>query len=764
MRILKRLLLAATICISFLIFIPLLGAAQVTEPNPEYSVVNATFNSLPNFETGGVIERVDMRTVESMGYDPSRTWEAGQRPADVVKVGDVDSGLGASELNLSQISEITGFDMSQLTVGNLEFLEGVTLEEFLKDIPFLEDWEASDIPELEQIEGYGQVFSGDKTLGEIVEANPELAEAEVLDVFRDLPIDSIPNLDLASLSDFAGIGDDVLSDIPGLGDVPLGSFPIPVAMPSLNFFPRQDIAFQSKEYLGSKPTPQSVSGGTDGTEIWRPMACSGGCPHIELADNGWEGANWMTKEHRVRDGFGFLGSIFDEAGAYRLPFGSNFALQVTDTEEKTGNANWGLAFRVCKRGIIDLGCTAYFLEVPLGIETVEGDNILTGIRDGLGGSTVPMDAPPGYEDLRPDIPPELQGYVGVVAGGYGVSLCGDGPGGVKMEALATAFHQIESLGAGGYEAVGIFVNLSPTEIGRALGKYQYMSYREDVVAAIGSTPAGAELIRVARSGQKPTADQVLRGFPPEDQDALFMRDQTNNIETLIARGYEGGRIIEILGQMHIRGAGVLDNGDLDSTTARDGLGTSVKAYGEKFLEYYLAAEAKLPDGDENERCKSTGEFINPSADGIKSFSRRFSASAIYNPVTGTNRPHSGDDLLTPQDSLIVASDGGVLEVLQDKCSVGPTCGYGDFVVIVHDNGFETLYAHLSRILIANGSRVKQGQAIANSGGARGVKGSGGSTGSHLHFEVRQNGSPIPPASVVDYNRTVRDLSNESREN
>lgn len=754
MLLLIRYCIIGLLSLMLVLFVPSTSPAQSLDFAE--GVVSTTFNQLPPYAEGGEVASVDAETAEQLGYDPGRTWAAGDLPSEVVRLGDIESGLGAEEFTLEQIAEVTGIDLAELTLADLAFLEGISLEEFVKDIPFLADWDIADIPEL------AEVLSGDGTLGEVIDANPDLAELPVAEVLGELPVSSIPNLGSAELSDFAGIGNQTIANVPGLGDVALGSFPIPVAMPSINVFPRQDIAFESKEYSGGKPTPQPVSGGTNGTEIWLPMACEGGCPHIELADNGWEGANWMTKEHRVRDGHGVLGQIFDEAGAYRIPFGPSFALQVADTAENIGEADWGLAFRVCiKNAFVDLGCTAYFMEVPLGLSTKEGDNILTGIRDGLGGSTQPMEAPPGYENLRPELPPELQGAIeaNTPVGGL-TPLCGDGPGGVKMEALAEAFHRIESAGAGAYGAVGIFVSLSPGETGRALGKYQYMSYREDVIAKIGSTPAGAALIRLARSGARPTTEQVLSGFPPEDQDSLFTEDQTNNIELLISRGFEGERIIEILGQMHLRGPGVLDNGELDSTRAKDGLGTSVKAYGKRFLDYYKETLAKLPDGDENSRCKSTGTFINPTADGYQSFSRRFSASNVYNPVVRTARPHDGDDLAIPQGSTVVASDGGVVELHQDKCSVGPDCGYGDFLVIVHEGGYETWYAHLSERLVAHGSRVKQGQAIARSGGAMGVKGSGGSTGPHLHFEVRQSGKPIPPETVVDYSRTVRDVARD----
>jgi murein DD-endopeptidase MepM/ murein hydrolase activator NlpD len=76
-------------------------------------------------------------------------------------------------------------------------------------------------------------------------------------------------------------------------------------------------------------------------------------------------------------------------------------------------------------------------------------------------------------------------------------------------------------------------------------------------------------------------------------------------------------------------------------------------------------------------------------------------------------------------------------------------GYGKHIRINHGNGYETLYAHLSKFSVARGAKVKRGQLI-------GLVGSTGkSTAPHLHYEVHKNGQPINPAFFF-YN----DLTNE----
>ncbi|MDE6483845.1 MAG: M23 family metallopeptidase [Duncaniella sp.] len=101
-----------------------------------------------------------------------------------------------------------------------------------------------------------------------------------------------------------------------------------------------------------------------------------------------------------------------------------------------------------------------------------------------------------------------------------------------------------------------------------------------------------------------------------------------------------------------------------------------------------------------------------------------------------DRMHYGMDIsLCVGDTITNPMKGTVSQVKNDPR------GYGHYLIVVHDNGLETRYAHLSKSLVSPGQRIEQGEPIALSGN------SGNSTGPHLHLEVRYRGLPLDPRAV-----------------
>ena len=100
------------------------------------------------------------------------------------------------------------------------------------------------------------------------------------------------------------------------------------------------------------------------------------------------------------------------------------------------------------------------------------------------------------------------------------------------------------------------------------------------------------------------------------------------------------------------------------------------------------------------------------------------------------RMHEGLDFSCPTGTPIYAADGGTIT------KAGTFGGYGNCVIIKHDNGQETLYGHCSKINVSVGDKVYKGQVVANVGNT------GRSTGSHLHFEVHVGGKAVDPWSYI----------------
>lgn len=108
---------------------------------------------------------------------------------------------------------------------------------------------------------------------------------------------------------------------------------------------------------------------------------------------------------------------------------------------------------------------------------------------------------------------------------------------------------------------------------------------------------------------------------------------------------------------------------------------------------------------------------------------------------GHSATHHGVDVAVKIGTPIKAMAGGIVMVA--KGDGGWNGGYGNYVVIGHDNGTQTLYAHQSKISVTQGQRVTQGQLIGYSGNT------GRSTGPHLHFEIRPGKSGLNGRAIAD---------------
>lgn len=99
--------------------------------------------------------------------------------------------------------------------------------------------------------------------------------------------------------------------------------------------------------------------------------------------------------------------------------------------------------------------------------------------------------------------------------------------------------------------------------------------------------------------------------------------------------------------------------------------------------------------------------------------------------------HTGLDIATSYGTTIVAAAGGTVTFSGNRGN-----GYGNYVIISHGGGVQTLYGHCSALYVTEGQTVSQGEAIAAVGST------GNSTGNHLHFEIRINGEYVNPQNYL----------------
>ncbi|TSC86986.1 MAG: peptidase M23 family protein [Parcubacteria group bacterium Gr01-1014_8] len=166
------------------------------------------------------------------------------------------------------------------------------------------------------------------------------------------------------------------------------------------------------------------------------------------------------------------------------------------------------------------------------------------------------------------------------------------------------------------------------------------------------------------------------------------------------------------------------HGDADEIANFNGIAASSLTLGDEII---------IPDGE----LASAPRVATPKLSASGGSSAQY-AGYYLRPIVGGIRSqgihgYNGVDLAAPAGTPILASAPG--DVIVSK-GTGWNGGYGEYVVIKHDNGTQTLYAHASSLIIGVGQHVVQGQVIGYVGST------GRSTGAHVHFEIR--GGPRNP--------------------
>jgi murein DD-endopeptidase MepM/ murein hydrolase activator NlpD len=157
-------------------------------------------------------------------------------------------------------------------------------------------------------------------------------------------------------------------------------------------------------------------------------------------------------------------------------------------------------------------------------------------------------------------------------------------------------------------------------------------------------------------------------------------------------------------------------------------------------------------GDKNTRTNSNADIYNDDNNSVNTPTNktidvsRYSMPVKHRVVNSHygyrkqfGRNHRGVDLKANIGDTVYAAFTGKVRLTKFERN-----GYGFYIIVRHDNGLETYYAHLSKFLVRENQYVKAGTPIALSGNT------GRSTGPHLHFETRFNGTDINPEKIFDF--------------
>lgn len=152
---------------------------------------------------------------------------------------------------------------------------------------------------------------------------------------------------------------------------------------------------------------------------------------------------------------------------------------------------------------------------------------------------------------------------------------------------------------------------------------------------------------------------------------------------------------------------------------------------ESSLAYVLYSNQTLPERVSMEQVLLGFDYCTPVSGSVSSkFGYR------EHPTEGEEKFHYGLDLAAEQGTEVLCFADGTVT------AVGESNSYGKYCVVVHENGYSTLYAHCERILVSSGASVRRGDVIAEVGET------GMATGPHLHFELQCDGTYLNPIYYV----------------
>ena len=372
----KHLIFASRLSLSLLIFSAILITWQqksISNPSSAHSRIptvewqntrlpdwnQITFSRMPAITESGSFQAPKNVTSE-LGYNPSRSWNAGQTPDSFTMLGDFQDSFKLQKFTLADISQIIGSNLQETDLSRFGVLKFQTIESLVKAIPDLKEWTITDVKPISDLLSQNLSVSTElnKTIGNLLKESPHLGQLNFESLgLTSYNIDSIPGLSTTPIASFDKWHSVYIDEVPGLSDVPFSQFPNPTNPVGMEVG-IVDVAFATDE----QKRDRTISGSSkEGFAV----PCDKDCAHIELSGSqSVKGKAWVSGKYQlVKGGKGILGSVNGgKEPTGRNLFGDAFKVAVWDVSEVDGKVSQSLFFRICMRNnFVDLGCTPYFI-------------------------------------------------------------------------------------------------------------------------------------------------------------------------------------------------------------------------------------------------------------------------------------------------------------------------------------------------------------------------------------------------------------------
>ncbi|HAG84541.1 MAG TPA: hypothetical protein DCL61_26160 [Cyanobacteria bacterium UBA12227] len=415
---------------------------------------NISFNSLPAIgESGSFPSTSEIN--QQAGYDLSRTWQAGQKPSEFLKLGDFETSFKLQNFSLDQIADLVGNDLTNLSLKDFGIMLDQSLQGLVDAIPELKDKAIASIAPVQDLltTNIGATFDPNETIGEFLNKSPNLGELKLSSIdLSQYRLDSIPGLESTPIGAFENWQNSVIEKIPGLSNVSFSQFPGGVSATGTDVGTADLILKPVEQKRDRTISGSNVEGFT--------VPCQTNCAHIELAGSEkLKGRQWISgKYQEVKGGFGVLGSVNggkEPTGIH--PFGEAFKLVAWEVNENESAISTALFFRICKRGVPDLGCTPYFIGGVPWMTFSEKIPIFLGKVDELPTTSNPTNSSQRQTDTPPSNYPTSSHSNPFSSGGF-LSNPGNCPASsneVSLEALFSSLSAIE----GNYNSIGAMNSL-----------------------------------------------------------------------------------------------------------------------------------------------------------------------------------------------------------------------------------------------------------------------------------------------------------------